>query len=163
MFKSIGPVEIHDDLLRRRTVEKYRLHGNTWPTDWATGQPKLDADYIVCTHIQVVYAGVNLTTRRLRADHLQLARQAQQPLPRHGQQDLLGAAGDRQAAGVEEVVHLLVLDRAGALGQVHPELGERLPVPHADQLARAGLRPGILPDRRRAGRCADRAASRPAR
>ena len=36
--------------------------GNTRPTDWATGQPKTDADYIVCSHIQVVYGGHNITT-----------------------------------------------------------------------------------------------------
>ena len=29
---------------------------------WQTGQPKTDADYIVCSHIQVVYNGVNITT-----------------------------------------------------------------------------------------------------
>ena len=43
-------------------VEKYRLVGDTRTIDWATGLPKTDADYIVCAHIQVVYAGVNLTS-----------------------------------------------------------------------------------------------------
>lgn len=62
MFKSIGPVEFTTIYFGSGPVEKYRLQGNTWPTDWSTGQPKLDADYIVCSHIQVVYAGVNLTT-----------------------------------------------------------------------------------------------------
>ncbi len=62
MFKSIGPVEFTTIYFGGGPVEKYQIHGNTWTTDWATGQPKLDADYIVCTHIQVVYAGVNLTS-----------------------------------------------------------------------------------------------------
>ncbi|CAA0080792.1 Uncharacterised protein [Mycolicibacterium vanbaalenii] len=62
MFKSIGPVEFTTIYFGGGPVEKYQLRGNTWPTDWSTGQPKLDADYIVCSHIQVVYAGVNLTT-----------------------------------------------------------------------------------------------------
>jgi hypothetical protein len=62
MFKSIGPVEFTTIYFGGGPVEKYQLHGNTWVTDWATGQPKLDADYIVCSHIQVVYAGVNLTS-----------------------------------------------------------------------------------------------------
>ena len=55
------PVRVHDDLLRWRTVDKYPA-GDTWITDWATGRPRTDADYIVCTHIQVVYTGVNLTS-----------------------------------------------------------------------------------------------------
>ncbi|MGE0217484.1 MAG: hypothetical protein AB7F42_00395 [Mycolicibacterium sp.] len=62
MFKSIGPVEFTTIYTGGGPVERYQIHGNTWPTDWVTGQPKLDADYIVCTHIQVVYAGVNLTS-----------------------------------------------------------------------------------------------------
>ncbi|MGZ8802910.1 MAG: hypothetical protein ACXWZL_09955 [Mycobacterium sp.] len=62
MFKSIGPVEFTTIYFGGGPVEKYQLRGTTWPTDWATGQPKLDADYIVCSHIQVVYAGVNLTS-----------------------------------------------------------------------------------------------------
>src|ERR1700751_5000195 len=47
------------------------------------------------------------TTRSTRS-----ARQAEQPLGCHSQQDLLGAAGDGQTAGVEEIVHDLVLDDA---------------------------------------------------
>lgn len=62
MFKSIGPVEFTTIYTGAGPVERYQIHGNTWPTDWATGQAKLDADYIVCTHIQVVYAGVNVTS-----------------------------------------------------------------------------------------------------
>ena len=62
MYKSITDMEFQTIYYGSGPVEKYQLHGNTWPTDWSTGQPKLDADYIVCTHIQAVYAGVNLTT-----------------------------------------------------------------------------------------------------
>ena len=62
MFKSLRDMEFTTIYFGGGPVEKYRLQGNTWPTDWATGQPRLDADYIVCSHIQVVYAGVNLTT-----------------------------------------------------------------------------------------------------
>lgn len=42
--------------------ERYRISGTSQPTHWATGQPMLDADYIVCAQIQVVYAGVNITS-----------------------------------------------------------------------------------------------------
>ena len=62
MFKSIGPVEFTTIYFGGGPVEKYSLRGNTRTTDWATGQPRTNADYIVCTHIQVVYSGVNLTS-----------------------------------------------------------------------------------------------------
>ena len=62
MFKAITDVEFTTIYFGAGPVQKYRLAGDTTPTDWATGQPKTDADYIVCTHIQVVYSGVNLTT-----------------------------------------------------------------------------------------------------
>ena len=42
--------------------EKYQVSGQTQPTDIATGQPMLNADYIVCAQIQVVYSGVNITS-----------------------------------------------------------------------------------------------------
>lgn len=62
MMKSIGPVEFPTVYFDGGPPEKFVVHGNTRTTDWATGQPKLDADYIVCSFIQVVYANVNLTT-----------------------------------------------------------------------------------------------------
>jgi hypothetical protein len=42
--------------------DKYQVTGTTQPTDLATGQPKLDSDYIACAWIQVVYSGVNITS-----------------------------------------------------------------------------------------------------
>lgn len=42
--------------------EKYQSTGRIDSTDWHTGQPKTDVNVIVCTHIQVVYPGVNLTS-----------------------------------------------------------------------------------------------------
>jgi hypothetical protein len=71
------------------------------------------------------------------------ARQAQKPLAGQRQQDLFGAAGDRQTPSVEEVVHDLVLDDARPVGQVHPKFGQRLPVTHPDEFAHAGLRTRI--------------------
>jgi hypothetical protein len=62
MFKSIGPVEFSTVYFEGGPPEKFTLHGNTWTTDWSTGRPKTDADYIVCSYIQVVYANVNLTS-----------------------------------------------------------------------------------------------------
>ncbi len=62
MFKSIGPVELTTIYFGGGPVEKYQIHGNSLTSSWVDGQPKTDADYIVCAHIQVVYAGVNLTS-----------------------------------------------------------------------------------------------------
>ncbi|EUA23506.1 hypothetical protein I553_5709 [Mycobacterium xenopi 4042] len=42
--------------------EKYQTSGRIDSTDWRTGQPKTDVNVIACTHIQVVYAAVNLTS-----------------------------------------------------------------------------------------------------
>ena len=62
MMKSIGPVEFPTVYFEGGPPEKFMVHGNSRTTDWATGRPKLDADYIVCSFIQVVYANVNLTS-----------------------------------------------------------------------------------------------------
>jgi hypothetical protein len=62
MFKGIREVEFTTIYFGGGPVEKFQFHGNTWPTDWRTGQPRTDSDLIVCTHIQVVYTGVNLTS-----------------------------------------------------------------------------------------------------
>ena len=62
MMKSIGPVELPTVFFGGGPPEKFMVHGNTRTVDWSTGQPKTDADYIVCAHIQIVYGGVNLTS-----------------------------------------------------------------------------------------------------
>jgi hypothetical protein len=62
MLKSIGPVEFPTVYFGSGPPEKFMVHGVTKTVDWSTGQPKTDADYIVCGFIQAVYGGVNLTT-----------------------------------------------------------------------------------------------------
>lgn len=62
MFKSINDTEFATVYGGSGPPEKFMLHGSTRTTDWVSGRPKTDADYIVCAHIQVVYAGVNLTS-----------------------------------------------------------------------------------------------------
>ena len=42
--------------------DKYQTAGTIDAADWKTGQPATDAMVIVCANVQVVYAGVNLTT-----------------------------------------------------------------------------------------------------
>jgi hypothetical protein len=42
--------------------DKYQTTGVINSNDWTTGQPKTDVNVIVCTHLQVVYTGVNITS-----------------------------------------------------------------------------------------------------
>ena len=62
VFKAGGKREITTIYFGGGPPEKHRITGTTQPTDWATGQPLLTADYIVCAEIQVVYTGVNITS-----------------------------------------------------------------------------------------------------
>jgi hypothetical protein len=62
MYKGLRDVEISVTSFGGGPLERYRIDGFSTPTDWATGQPTSRGDFIVCSHIQVVYGGVNLTT-----------------------------------------------------------------------------------------------------
>jgi hypothetical protein len=62
LFKSINDMELSTVYFDGGPPEKFVVHGDTLTDDWSTGRLKQDADYIVCSYIQVVYAGVNLTT-----------------------------------------------------------------------------------------------------
>jgi hypothetical protein len=61
-FKEMGRREITTIYFGGGPPEKYQISGQTQPTDWQTGLPMLNADYIVCAEIQVVYSGVNITS-----------------------------------------------------------------------------------------------------
>ena len=61
-FKSLTDVEFTTIYFGGGPPEKYRFSEDAWPVDWRTGQPRTDVPLIVCSHIQVVYAGVNLTS-----------------------------------------------------------------------------------------------------
>ena len=61
-YKEMGRREITTIYFGGGPPEKYQISGQTQPTDWQTGQPLLNADYIVCAEIQVVYSGVNITS-----------------------------------------------------------------------------------------------------
>jgi hypothetical protein len=61
-YKEMGKREITTIYFGGGPPEKYQISGQTQPTDWQTGQPMLNADYIVCAEIQVVYSGVNITS-----------------------------------------------------------------------------------------------------
>lgn len=61
-YKSLRDVEISVTAFGGGPIERYRVDGTSAPLQWSTGRPALDATFIVCSHIQVVYNGVNLTT-----------------------------------------------------------------------------------------------------
>lgn len=61
VFKEGGPSEITSLYSGAGPPEKYQTHGSINVTELTTGQPKVGATVILCTHIQVVYTGVNIT------------------------------------------------------------------------------------------------------
>ena len=61
LFKSLHRCRIDDDLLRRRSAREVSVPRQQLARRLGTGDPT-DTGYIVCAHIQVVYAGVNLTS-----------------------------------------------------------------------------------------------------
>ncbi|KUI21944.1 hypothetical protein AU193_05905 [Mycobacterium sp. GA-1285] len=61
-FKSLTDVEFTTIYFGGGPPERYRFHGIAWPVDQRTGAPRTDVPLIVCSHIQVVYSGVNITS-----------------------------------------------------------------------------------------------------
>jgi hypothetical protein len=61
LYKSLNDVEISITTFGGGPIERYKIDGESVPTDWRTGQPNTQADFIACSVIQVVYGGVNLT------------------------------------------------------------------------------------------------------
>jgi hypothetical protein len=62
IFKEGGHDNITTVFMGDGPPEKYQTTGRIDSTDWRTGQPRADVNVIVCTHIQVVYSGVNFTS-----------------------------------------------------------------------------------------------------
>jgi hypothetical protein len=62
VHKAMGSDEITTVYFGEGPPDKYQTTGRIDSTDWQTGQPKTDISVIACTHIQVVYGGVNITS-----------------------------------------------------------------------------------------------------
>jgi hypothetical protein len=60
--KAMGSEEITTVYFGEGPPDKYQTTGRIDSTDWATGQPMTNTNVILCTHIQVVYPGVNITS-----------------------------------------------------------------------------------------------------
>ena len=62
VMKSMGSDEITTVYFGEGPPDKYQTTGRIDSTDWSTGRPKTDVNVIVCTHIQVVYTGIDITS-----------------------------------------------------------------------------------------------------
>jgi hypothetical protein len=62
VMKDGGSDEVTTIYMGEGPLEKYQTVGRIDATDWHTGQPRLNINVISCTHIQVVYTGVNVTS-----------------------------------------------------------------------------------------------------
>jgi hypothetical protein len=63
MLKNPSGVEISVTYFGGGGLERFRTDGSSVPTSWTTGRPDTAASFIVCSQIQVVYGGHNVTTR----------------------------------------------------------------------------------------------------
>lgn len=62
VFKEMASATVTSIYNGAGPPEQYQTAGTIDSTDWGTGQPATDANVFVCASVQVVYAGVNLTT-----------------------------------------------------------------------------------------------------
>lgn len=62
MLKSLRDVEVSVTYFGGGPIQRFTTDGDSVPTAWTTGQPAKGSEFIVCSQIQVVYGGVNLTT-----------------------------------------------------------------------------------------------------
>jgi hypothetical protein len=62
VFKQGGTSNVTTVFMGDGPPDKYQTTGRIDSTDWRTGQPRTDLPVIMCTHIQVVYSGVNITS-----------------------------------------------------------------------------------------------------
>jgi hypothetical protein len=62
VFKEGGNDNVTTVYMGEGPLEKYQTTGRIDATDWHTGQPRTNKPVIMCTHIQVVYGGNNITS-----------------------------------------------------------------------------------------------------
>ena len=61
LYKAVDTVQISVTYFGGGPMDRFHVDGDTVPTDWSSGRPALGAQLIVCSDIQVVYGGVNLS------------------------------------------------------------------------------------------------------
>ena len=62
VFKEGGNDNVTTIYMGEGPLEKYQTTGRIDATDWHTGQSRTNMPVIMCTHIQVVYGGNNITS-----------------------------------------------------------------------------------------------------
>jgi hypothetical protein len=62
VFKEGGNDNVTTIYTGEGPLEKYQTIGRIDATDWHTGQSRTNVPVIICTHIQVVYGGNNITS-----------------------------------------------------------------------------------------------------
>jgi hypothetical protein len=62
VFKEGGHDNVTTVYMGEGAPDKYQTVGRIDSTDWRTGQTRTDVPVIVCTHIQIVYGGVAITS-----------------------------------------------------------------------------------------------------
>jgi hypothetical protein len=62
VFKEGGNDNVTTIYMGEGPLAKYQTTGRIDATDWHTGQPRTNVPVIMCTHIQVVYGGNNITS-----------------------------------------------------------------------------------------------------
>ena len=62
VFKEGGNDNVTTIYMGEGPLEKYQTTGRIDATDWHTGQSRTNVPVIMCTHIQVVYGGNNITS-----------------------------------------------------------------------------------------------------
>ncbi len=62
VFKEGGNDNVTTIYTGEGPLEKYQTTGRIDATDWHTGQSRTNVPVIMCTHIQVVYGGNNITS-----------------------------------------------------------------------------------------------------
>ena len=147
MYKAPSNVEISMTYFGGGPLERFPTDGDSSPPTGAPASRTPRPTSSPARRSRWSTRGEPHHADRLRTDHVQLARQAEQPLARHGEQDLLGAARDRQAAGVEEVrARRVILDDARAR-RTGPSGTRRAPAGSARRsaCARSTAGPGSWP------------------
>lgn len=61
-YKSVSDYQISVTYFGGGPLERFATDGDSVQTNWATGRPQLDAGFIVCSDIHVVFGGANIRT-----------------------------------------------------------------------------------------------------
>ena len=61
-YKSVSDYQVSVTYFGGGPLERFAVDGDSVQTDWRTGRPAIEAGFIVCSNIQVVFGGVNVTT-----------------------------------------------------------------------------------------------------